>query len=85
MPGEATETVPATELELPQPHAETVTPAPGGPMEVKLTPEESIPVATKNPEVAGQGSQAGTALEPSAPAIPVFHVGAPKAPATRFF
>ncbi|XP_060620148.2 nascent polypeptide-associated complex subunit alpha isoform X2 [Anolis sagrei] len=65
MPGEATETVPATELELPQPHAETVTPAPGAPMEVKLTAEESRPVATKNPEVAGQGSQAGTALEPS--------------------
>ncbi|XP_061470853.1 nascent polypeptide-associated complex subunit alpha isoform X9 [Rhineura floridana] len=67
MPGEATETVPATEQELPQPQAETVTlpPVPGAPMEVMRTAEESEPAATKNPEVAGKGSQAGTALEPS--------------------
>ncbi|XP_061470852.1 nascent polypeptide-associated complex subunit alpha isoform X8 [Rhineura floridana] len=79
MPGEATETVPATEQELPQPQAETVTlpPVPGAPMEVMRTAEESEPAATKNPEVAGKGSQAGTALEPSAP-------GAPEAPAACF-
>ncbi|XP_025026266.1 nascent polypeptide-associated complex subunit alpha isoform X4 [Python bivittatus] len=63
MPGEATETVPATEQELPQPQAETVAPAPGAPTEAMLTVEESKPVATKNPEVASKDSQAGTALE----------------------
>ncbi|XP_054834861.1 nascent polypeptide-associated complex subunit alpha isoform X3 [Eublepharis macularius] len=71
MPGEATETVPATEQELPQPQAETVTPlpVPGAPMEVKLAAEESKPAAAKNPEVAGKGSQAETALELSAPEV----------------
>ncbi|XP_077184563.1 nascent polypeptide-associated complex subunit alpha isoform X6 [Paroedura picta] len=67
MPGEATETVPATEQELPQPQVETVTPlpVPGTPMEVKLAAEESMQAATKNPEVAGKGSQSETTLEPS--------------------
>ncbi|XP_034956589.1 nascent polypeptide-associated complex subunit alpha isoform X6 [Zootoca vivipara] len=86
MPGEATETVPATEQELPQPQAETVTlpPVPGVPMEVMRTAEESKPVATKNPEVAGKGSQAGTALESSAPATPNPFAGASEAPAACF-
>ncbi|XP_015744561.1 nascent polypeptide-associated complex subunit alpha isoform X2 [Python bivittatus] len=80
MPGEATETVPATEQELPQPQAETVAPAPGAPTEAMLTVEESKPVATKNPEVASKDSQAGTALECSAPAIPASFPGATEAP-----
>ncbi|XP_065275206.1 nascent polypeptide-associated complex subunit alpha isoform X2 [Emys orbicularis] len=71
MPGEATETVPATEQELPQPQAETVTPPPA-PGEaswpltgVTLAAEQTRAVATKSPEVAGEGSQAESALEPS--------------------
>uniref|UniRef100_A0A8D0BZQ5 DNA primase AEP n=2 Tax=Amniota TaxID=32524 RepID=A0A8D0BZQ5_SALMN len=67
MPGEATETVPATEQELPQPQAETVTlpQVPGAPLEVMLSAEESKSVATKNPEVADKDPQAATTLEPS--------------------
>ncbi|XP_074977906.1 nascent polypeptide-associated complex subunit alpha isoform X3 [Caretta caretta] len=83
MPGEATETVPATEQELPQPQAETVTPPPA-PGEaswalagVTLAAEQTRAVATKSPEVAGQGSQAEAALEPSAPAVPAPPAGAP--------
>lgn len=34
-------------------------------MEVKLATEESTQAATKNPEVAGKGSQSETTLEPS--------------------
>ncbi|XP_034268163.1 nascent polypeptide-associated complex subunit alpha isoform X3 [Pantherophis guttatus] len=85
MPGEATETVPATEQELPQPQAETglafptcglqQAPAPGAPMETM-----SKPVAAKNPEVGGKDSQAGTALECSASAIPASFPGAAEAP-----
>ncbi|XP_026539640.1 nascent polypeptide-associated complex subunit alpha isoform X3 [Notechis scutatus] len=74
MPGEATETVPATEQELPQPQAETA-PAPGAPMETM-----NKPVAAKNPEVGGKDSQAGTALECSASAIPATFPGAAEAP-----
>ncbi|KAM3847690.1 nascent polypeptide-associated complex subunit alpha isoform 2-T3 [Vipera latastei] len=74
MPGEATETVPATEQELPQPQAETA-PAPGAPMETM-----NKPVAAKNPDVGGKDSQAGTALECSASAIPASFPGAAEAP-----
>ncbi|ETE64087.1 Nascent polypeptide-associated complex subunit alpha, muscle-specific form [Ophiophagus hannah] len=74
MPGEATETVPATEQELPQPQAETA-PAPGAPMETM-----NKTVAAKNPEVGGKDSQAGTALECSASAIPASFPGAAEAP-----
>ncbi|XP_020641582.2 nascent polypeptide-associated complex subunit alpha isoform X3 [Pogona vitticeps] len=84
MPGEATETVPATEQELPQPQAETVTHVPGGPLEAMLTTEASSPVATKNPEVAGKGTQAETTLESSAPVIPPPFAGVPEAPAACF-
>ncbi|XP_019411988.1 PREDICTED: nascent polypeptide-associated complex subunit alpha isoform X1 [Crocodylus porosus] len=69
MPGEATETVPATEQELPQPQAETVT-APSAPGEVRgalvgatLAAEETKAAATKRPEVAGEGSLAEAAPE----------------------
>uniref|UniRef100_A0A674JIR5 Nascent polypeptide associated complex subunit alpha n=1 Tax=Terrapene triunguis TaxID=2587831 RepID=A0A674JIR5_9SAUR len=87
MPGEATETVPATEQELPQPQAETVTPPPA-PGEaswpltgVTLAAEQTRAVASKSPEVAGEGSQTESALEPSAPAVPAPPAGAPAAPA----
>nr|XP_025044502.1 nascent polypeptide-associated complex subunit alpha isoform X1 [Pelodiscus sinensis] len=80
MPGEATETVPATEQELPQPQAETVTPPPVPGEASRALPgvaaEQTKAVATKSPEVAGEGSQAEAALEPSAPAVPA---GAPAA------
>ncbi|XP_029450700.1 nascent polypeptide-associated complex subunit alpha isoform X7 [Rhinatrema bivittatum] len=63
MPGEATETVPATEQELQQPQAETVTPPPapgeagGAPTEVTMTAEETKAIATESPKVASEASQ----------------------------
>ncbi|XP_044277799.1 nascent polypeptide-associated complex subunit alpha isoform X7 [Varanus komodoensis] len=59
-------------------------PVPGAPVEVMLTAEESKPVATKSPELAGKGSQAGTAVEHSAPAIAAFSAGASEALAACF-
>ncbi|XP_029450694.1 nascent polypeptide-associated complex subunit alpha isoform X2 [Rhinatrema bivittatum] len=92
MPGEATETVPATEQELQQPQAETVTPPPapgeagGAPTEVTMTAEETKAIATESPKVASEASQTEAmqfeaTLEPSAPAVTSLPASAPVAPA----
>nr|XP_033795270.1 nascent polypeptide-associated complex subunit alpha isoform X26 [Geotrypetes seraphini] len=63
MPGEATETVPATEQELHQPQAETVThplvpgEAGGALTEVTVATEETKVIATESPKVATEASQ----------------------------
>ncbi|XP_030052548.1 nascent polypeptide-associated complex subunit alpha isoform X3 [Microcaecilia unicolor] len=85
MPGEATETVPATEQELHQPQAETAHGEAGGALtEVTVATEETKAIATDSPKVASEASQTEAtqfeaAFEPSAPAVPS-PPGAPEAP-----
>nr|XP_033795259.1 nascent polypeptide-associated complex subunit alpha isoform X16 [Geotrypetes seraphini] len=97
MPGEATETVPATEQELHQPQAETAADitvthplvpgeAGGALTEVTVATEETKVIATESPKVATEASQTEATqieatFEPSAPAVP-FPPGAPEAPAS---
>ncbi|XP_030052550.1 nascent polypeptide-associated complex subunit alpha isoform X5 [Microcaecilia unicolor] len=58
MPGEATETVPATEQELHQPQAETAHGEAGGALtEVTVATEETKAIATDSPKVASEASQ----------------------------
>ncbi|XP_065432030.1 nascent polypeptide-associated complex subunit alpha isoform X5 [Chrysemys picta bellii] len=66
MPGEATETVPATEQDLPQPQAETVTPPPA-PGEASW-PLTGVTLAAEQTRAVGsqaEAVQAESALEPS--------------------
>ncbi|XP_034648378.1 nascent polypeptide-associated complex subunit alpha isoform X1 [Trachemys scripta elegans] len=82
MPGEATETVPATEQDLPQPQAETVPPPPA-PGEASW-PLTGVTLAAEQTRAVGsqaEAVQAESALEPSAPAVPAPPAGAPAAPA----
>nr|XP_033795260.1 nascent polypeptide-associated complex subunit alpha isoform X17 [Geotrypetes seraphini] len=86
MPGEATETVPATEQELHQPQAETAADitvthplvpgeAGGALTEVTVATEETKVIATESPKVATEASQTEATqieatFEPSAPIVP---------------